>query len=171
MRPGWAPSMPRGDGVLPGGVKHPPGAYRISAVRPAPCSRIHRQGPISRDVIEGSLSFARPAFPLPVTPGWNRGSWASPRSFAPRRYQRRTSRWRRVIGHGPGTTLSSAPPPTPSPKGSPLTTRDPVSHTHLKGAPGLARTRPSTSHILAAQEHPFSCSTRPLGDPPMKAPG
>ena len=44
MRPGWAPSMPRGDGVLPGGVNHPPGAYRISAVRPAPCSRIPPAG-------------------------------------------------------------------------------------------------------------------------------
>jgi hypothetical protein len=44
MRPGWAPSMPRGDGVLPGGVNHPPGAYRISAVRPAPCSRLPPAG-------------------------------------------------------------------------------------------------------------------------------
>ncbi|WP_054814080.1 DUF2637 domain-containing protein [Nocardia arizonensis] len=71
-------------------------------------------GSFSRDVIEGSLLFTRPAFPSPVTTGWNGSAWASPRSFAPRRYRRRTSRWGQIIGHWPGTTLTSASTPTPS---------------------------------------------------------
>ena len=36
MRPGWAPSMPRGGGVHPGGVNRPPGACRLAATRPSP---------------------------------------------------------------------------------------------------------------------------------------
>lgn len=118
MRPDWAPSISRGGGVLPGGmqIRPAPAAFQRPALHPAVAS--HRQGFSSRDVIEGSRVFARPVFPLPVATGWNGGAWASPRSFAPRRYQRRTSRWERIIGHGPGTTLTSATSPTPFPRAS-----------------------------------------------------
>ena len=44
----------------------------------------------------------QPVFPSPVTPGWNRGPWASSLSFAPRRYQRRTSRRGQAFEHSPG---------------------------------------------------------------------
>jgi hypothetical protein len=113
------------------GRRCPPGrrestARRLPPRSGLPCAPLPHPtggGLFSRGVIEGSLVFARPAFPLPVAPGWNGNSWASPWSFAPRRCQRRTSRWRRVIGHEPGTTLSSATPPTPSPRASTHRTR------------------------------------------------
>jgi hypothetical protein len=44
IRPGWTPSMPRGGGVLPGGVNHPPGACHLTVARPAPRSRIPPAG-------------------------------------------------------------------------------------------------------------------------------
>jgi hypothetical protein len=44
LRPGWVPSMSRGGRVLPGGVKHPPGACRVPAACPAPRSRFPPAG-------------------------------------------------------------------------------------------------------------------------------
>jgi hypothetical protein len=58
--------------------------------------------------------FTRPAFPLPVAPGWNGRPWASPPSFGPRRSIRPTTHVRVGTGleHKPGTTLTtSAGPP------------------------------------------------------------
>jgi hypothetical protein len=48
--------------------------------------------------IEGSLAFTRPTFPGPVTPGWDRGSWAFAPNFTPRRYWRRMSGWGQAMG-------------------------------------------------------------------------
>jgi hypothetical protein len=45
--------------------------------------------------------FTRPAFPSPVTIGWNNSPWAWTPSFTPRRYQQRMSRWGQVSGHYP----------------------------------------------------------------------
>jgi hypothetical protein len=66
-----------------------------------PTGTIHRRGSRSRGIIRGSLTFTRPVFPLPVTPGWNRDPWASPSSSTPRRYRRRMSKWGRALSTGP----------------------------------------------------------------------
>jgi hypothetical protein len=41
------------------------------------------RGHTSRDINGGSLTFTRPAFPWPVTPGWDGGPWAVPRASHP----------------------------------------------------------------------------------------
>lgn len=56
---------------------------------------------------------------------------------SPRRCQRRTSGWGRGIGHEPGTSLSSATPPTPSPRLSTPRTRPRVAP-----SPGKCLSRP-----------------------------
>jgi hypothetical protein len=81
------------------GVQPAPAASQRPVLHPA--GAIHRRGPRSRSILRGSLAFTRPVFPLPVTPGWRGGSWASPSSFAPRRYRRRTSKWGRALSIGP----------------------------------------------------------------------
>ena len=102
-RPGWVPSRPRDGGALPTGGESPVGTRRFSTASPQPLhctpsrgaqhngasSRIHGCSPVR-------------SFPLPVTPGWRGSPWASPRSFAPRRYQRRTSGRGRALSTGPG---------------------------------------------------------------------
>jgi hypothetical protein len=161
MRPDWAPSISRGGGVLPGGmqIRPAPAAFQRPTLHPAVAS--HRQGFSSRDVIEGSRVFARPVFPLPVATGWNGGAWASPRSFTPRRYQRRTSRWERIIGHEPGITLSSATSPTPSPKAATQHTRPRVAPSRRKCLPPATIKpldkvhRPSSGrHFHVSGQHP-----------------
>ena len=66
-----------------------------------PAAASHRRGSKLRGIIEGSLAFARPAFPLPVTPGWNRSPWASTLGFAPRSCPRRTPGRERALSTGP----------------------------------------------------------------------
>jgi hypothetical protein len=64
--------------------------------------------------------------PLAGVPGWNGHPWASPRSFAPRRYQRRTSGWGQALSTGLGLRSrrhGSTLLPT-----SPLASCDLVSH-------------------------------------------
>jgi hypothetical protein len=81
------------------GLQPAPAASQRPVLHPA--EAIHRRGSRSRGIIRGSLTFTRPGFPLPVTPGWNRGPWASPSSFTPRRYRRRMSKWGRALSTGP----------------------------------------------------------------------
>jgi hypothetical protein len=81
------------------GLQPAPAASQRPVLHPA--GAIHRRGSRSRGIIRGSLAFTRPVFPLPVTPGWNRGPWASPSSSTPRRYRRRMSKWGRALSTGP----------------------------------------------------------------------
>lgn len=50
------------------------GAFQHRVLRPPPAH--HRAVLPSRSISKGSLAFARPAFPSPVTPRWPRCSWA-----------------------------------------------------------------------------------------------
>ena len=71
MRPARAPSLPRG-------LRCPHDWHRFSSRRAAllsgqpldPGLTTRLRGWTLRGVIEGSRSFTRPAFPLPVAPGW-----------------------------------------------------------------------------------------------------
>ena len=85
-RPGWMPSIPRGqrcsrDRRWVSGRRLPP----LPAARPYhPVVHHVVPGSRSRGIIEGSLAFTRPAFPLPgCSLGRSEGPWAFPSSFAP----------------------------------------------------------------------------------------
>jgi len=52
-----------------------------------------------------------PAFPLPVTSGWNAGPWAFLPGFTPRRYQRRMPGAGTGAEHSPGVNRRSFDPP------------------------------------------------------------
>ena len=84
MRPGWVPSMPRGRRCpsRPARNPQPPPA---ASQRPVPVRRYccHLRSQASRDIVEGSRLFTRPAFPSPVPPRWDGSPWASPSSFTP----------------------------------------------------------------------------------------
>ena len=82
-RPGWVPSLLRGDGVVPATETSMTGACRFTTASPLP--------PLQRPIGEGwdheayedSLAFTRPVFPSPVVPGWNGDPSASSPGFAP----------------------------------------------------------------------------------------
>jgi hypothetical protein len=84
-----------------------PAASQRPVLHPAPTS--HLRGLPSRSIVEDSVSFTRPVFPLPVAPGWNGSPWASSPSFAPRRYQQRTSERGRALDTGPGHVIDVTP--------------------------------------------------------------
>ena len=61
------------------GRSSPAAACRLAAA--GPCTPVQQPttgGFLSRGIIKGSRSFTRPAFPSPVTPGWNGSPWACP---------------------------------------------------------------------------------------------
>jgi len=99
MRPGWAPSIPRGRRCSHGwlifsGRRLP----RSSGLALIPRCRLPpTRGSGSRGIIKGSLAFARPVFSLPVAPGRIGSPWASSLSSAPRSYPRRTSGRRQAL--------------------------------------------------------------------------
>lgn len=74
IRPGWAPSMPRGGGVHPGGVKHPPGACRLTAARPLPRSRVPPAGASLTRRHRGFTGVRPSGLPLACHPRVERGS-------------------------------------------------------------------------------------------------
>ena len=94
--------------------------------------------------------FTRPAFPSPVIPGWNEDPWACPSSFAPRRYQRRTSKAGPRREHAPGTTppTSAGPPIHRS-----LATCDLVSQRQIRMFT-LGRRVDSYAFLIALQREP-----------------
>lgn len=104
-RPGWVPSLLRGGGVVPATVTSMTGACRFSTASPVPRSSVPSCGGWDHEAYEDSLAFTRPAFPLPVTPGWDGGPSAFPLGFAPRSYPRRTPRWGRSLDTEPAHTL------------------------------------------------------------------
>jgi len=91
-RPGWVPSLLRGGGVVPITVTSMTGACRFTATSPVPRHSIPSCGAWDHEAYEDSLTFTRPAFPLPVTLGWNKGPSASSLGFAPHGYPQRTPR-------------------------------------------------------------------------------
>jgi len=94
------------------GTESPAATCRLPAASPyAPVSP-PPPGPSVTRHHRGFTVFTRPAFPLPVTPGWDGNPWASPPSFTPRRCQRRRSRWGQALEHWPGSTSpTSVDPP------------------------------------------------------------
>jgi hypothetical protein len=56
---------------------------RLPATGPIPRSHIPPAAVLGNEAYRSSLMFALPAFPLPVTDGWNIGPWASSRASHP----------------------------------------------------------------------------------------
>jgi hypothetical protein len=96
------------------GTESPAATCRFPAASPYTPVSPPPSGPSVTRHHRGFTVFTRPAFPLPVTPGWDGSPWASPPSFTPRRCQRRMSRWGQALEHWPGSTSStSVDPPLP----------------------------------------------------------
>lgn len=99
---GGLPLNPGPDGVLP--LRRQSSGVVVRSSAPGPVCR--RQLTIDaaqelRDVVKGSFSLARPAFPSPVAVRWPCRSWACASGFTPRRYQRRMRKWGRTLDTGP----------------------------------------------------------------------
>ncbi len=95
LRPGWVPPYtPEDGGAHPGRGTCSAGACRSATASPS--TALIRpsvlQGSLLRGISRRFRFFTRPACPSPVAPGWVGRPWASPASFAPHRYRRRTSR-------------------------------------------------------------------------------
>ena len=81
---GGCPLYPGDCGARTAGRSSPAAARRLAAARPCtPVQQPTTGGFLSRGIIKGSRSFTRPAFPSPVTPGWNGSPRASPRASHP----------------------------------------------------------------------------------------
>ena len=84
IRPGWVPPVPRGRRCSSRPTTFPQPAPAASQ-RPVPTPRY--QHPICGARLTRHqrrfTQFTRPAFPSPVTPGWNGGPWAFPRASHP----------------------------------------------------------------------------------------
>ena len=141
IRPGRVPPIPRGGGVHTTGQVPPVDACRFSAASPAP--RYCQPSP-GLTLTRSHQRFTRvhpSGLPLTCNPRMARESLGSTLSFAPRRYQRRTSRRGRALEHTPGATSSTTPPTS---NDEPLNTCDLVSH-HLESASRFDDHGPSTS--------------------------
>jgi hypothetical protein len=103
LRPDWAPSLLRDGGAPTAGRSSPAAACRFPAASPLP--RYNLPPPKLQMTKHARIHVHSPArsSPLPVAPGWSGVPWASPSSFEPRRYQRRTLRWGQAIEHSPGS--------------------------------------------------------------------
>lgn len=129
QRPGWVPSRPRGRRCPP---RPPPNRRPPPAVsqRHGPCTPVLLAPTgAQRNEASSRVHCCSPvrSSPSPVVPGCNRDPWASPRGFAPRRYQRRTPGWGQAMGTGPGLRGRHSHPSALLPA-SPLATSDFVSH-------------------------------------------
>jgi hypothetical protein len=160
IRPGWVPSILRGCGAHTAGTGTPAVAGRLPAAHPCtqvllPPSRAWDNGASSR---VHSRSPVRSS-PLPVTPGWNGGPWASASGFTPRRYQRRMPKWGRALGHLPGNHVTGINRPSPT---HPLATRTLVSHacrpiiSDPSPVPGCAPLPPAPSSGSPGREPRYS---------------
>src|SRR6266545_4463240 len=91
-------------------LEHPTGGGHLHEAS----SGVHLRSPITPPGLGGRAGpgtpdpVSPPVFSSPVTPGWNRGPWASSPGFAPRSYPRRTPRRRQAMRTGPGTTPSTS---------------------------------------------------------------
>jgi hypothetical protein len=103
----------------------PVGVCRFTAASPwTPPATSHRWSFPRRGIIEGSRVFTRPVFPIACGRCGTANLGLDRLSFAPRRYQRRTSGWGQAIEHGPGLHLRHRRPPIEYP----LNSCDLVSH-------------------------------------------
>ena len=92
----------------------------------------HYNGPIGgahddEEYNEGSLSFTRPVFPLPVVPEWHENPWASSPGFAPA-----VTRDARQGGNRPSSTGLASCHRHRRPPNDPLATCDLVSHDRVR---------------------------------------
>ena len=100
QRPGWAPSIPRGQRCSPRtGEDAQPAPVASQRLVPKP-RRQHSTDARLRLTRHqrGFKQFTRPVFPSPAAPGWNGSPSAFPPSFAPRR----PGAGRRTSGAGTG---------------------------------------------------------------------
>lgn len=141
MRPGWAPSMPRGGGVHPGGVKHPPGACRLTAARPSPRSRVPPAGASLTRSHRGFTGVRPSGLPLACHPRVERSSLGF---FLGLRTPPLPATHVQAVD-GSSDTNPGLPchrrhrrPPLQE---HPLNTRDLVSHSHLESALFLVANR------------------------------
>ena len=95
---GGCPLYPGDCGALAAGRSSPAVTRRFPAASPFTPIRRPTAGASSNEASPRVQSFTRPAFPLPVAPGWNGGPWAFPPSFTPRRCRRRMSGWGQALG-------------------------------------------------------------------------
>jgi hypothetical protein len=95
---GGCPLYPGDCGALAAGRSSPAVTRRFPAASPFTPIQRPTTGASSNEASPRVQSFTRPAFPLPVAPGWNGSPWASPPSFTPRRCRRRMSGWGQALG-------------------------------------------------------------------------
>ena len=104
-RSGWMPPLPRGGGVLPVGKECPDRHLLLRSSQPyTPTTTFH---PWRLSVTRHQrrfTRFTRPIFLSPVPSGMKRRASGFPLSFAPHRYQRRTSGQGQAVGHWPEIT-------------------------------------------------------------------
>jgi hypothetical protein len=111
LRPGWAPSVPRGGGAHPGPGPLP--GRRLPLLRgqsPHPAPASHRARPcLTRHLPKVHTCSPVRSSPRRWPPGWNGPPLGFPPGFAPRRpgAGQRTPGRRQAIGHGPGPTRST----------------------------------------------------------------
>ena len=109
QRPGWVPSIPRGQRCSPR-PSRPDRPASAASQRPVPVPRSGippGEASASRGINEGSSNSPVRSSPRPQPPGWNGRCFGFPPSFAPRRPRagQRTSGWGQAIEHGPGNAL------------------------------------------------------------------
>ena len=103
---GGCPLYSGDNGARPDRSRSPASAAASQRQSLHPATTIHPYGALHYEAsTKGSRVFTRPIFPSPVAAGWNGSVLGFTPSFAPRSYERRTSRWGQVIEHGPEPTL------------------------------------------------------------------
>jgi hypothetical protein len=99
-RSGWMPPLPRGSGVLPVGKECPDQHPLLRSSQPyTPTTTFHPWRLTVTRHQRRFTRFTRPIFLSPVPPEMKRRASGFPLSFAPRRYQQRTSGQGQAIGH------------------------------------------------------------------------
>jgi hypothetical protein len=104
---GGCPLYSGDGGAHPDRSRSPASAYRITAARPCTPPQRHIYAELCITKHQPRVHACSPVRSSPRLwlPDATAASWASPPSFAPRPYKRRTSRWGQAIEHGPETTL------------------------------------------------------------------
>ena len=148
-RPGWVPPRSRGDGVHTTGQMPPVAVCRFSTASPIPRPNFHLSEAHLDETFRRFTHVHPSGLPLARRSGMDPGPLRLlPLSFAPRRYQRRTSRWGRAIEHKPGLRHRQHRRP---PFNAPLDACDLVSH-HLRDALRRGRIVSVRSSILPLRQ-------------------
>jgi hypothetical protein len=114
IRPGWAPSVPRGRWCAPGQPNSPGRHLPPSSGRPLFSRLSHPASGSANDEASSRIHLRSPVRPSPACdPQAEQGSLGTSPGFAPRGHPRRTPGQGRSLRTGPGTTSStSADPPS-----------------------------------------------------------